>query len=431
MKLRNKVSAERCSLRMLFGRMPRVLTALLLLPLLMLTGPGDAASAAAPAGAARRLEIGLAQCVEGYIAGSDAVRTAEKKAGDSAEAHKRAVAEKKAALSLAELETAAQSAQLALAEARNNAALQAVQAYAGLAQAARDAQSRHASLAVAEEKLRVLRLRHQAGLITGDTVLQQENAYLSAKDAVIRADDSLRQAKDDLCRAMAVDAYEEIVLTTDVASLANEAVTYDVAECTVLARAASSSYFSAVKSEELARRKHEALQDTMIAAKAERASAEDALNDAADRLASAEKSVSDSVSSALAQLDSVAGHVARPGSGRLDGVDDDQRDDGDDGEAGQNDAALKDELGAPILLLLLFAQDARLLSRGFALLVLAETAVAGSAVTQSDLIQGARDAVSAKMSAPDELYERYLGNTQPRAERARVISWATRARSPG
>jgi len=305
MKLRNKVSAERCSLRMLFGRMPRVLTALLLLPLLMLTGPGDAASAAAPAGAARRLEIGLAQCVEGYIAGSDAVRTAEKKAGDSAEAHKRAVAEKKAALSLAELETAAQSAQLALAEARNNAALQAVQAYAGLAQAARDAQSRHASLAVAEEKLRVLRLRHQAGLITGDTVLQQENAYLSAKDAVIRADDSLRQAKDDLCRAMAVDSYEEIVLTTDVASLADETVTYDVAECTVLARAASSSYFSAVKSEELARRKHEALQDTMIAAKAERASAEDALNDAADRLASAEKSLSDSVSSSLAQLDSL------------------------------------------------------------------------------------------------------------------------------
>jgi len=305
MKLRNKVSAERCSLRMLFGRMPRVLTALLLLPLLMLTGPGDAASAAAPAGAARRLEIGLAQCVEGYIAGSDAVRTAEKKAGDSAEAHKRAVAEKKAALSLAELETAAQSAQLALAEARNNAALQAVQAYAGLAQAARDAQSRHASLAVAEEKLRVLRLRHQAGLITGDTVLQQENAYLSAKDAVIRADDSLRQAKDDLCRAMAVDAYEEIVLTTDVASLANEAVTYDVAECTVLARDASSSYFSAMKSEELARRKHEALQDTMIAAKAERTSAEDALNDAASRLASAEKSLVDSVSSALAQLDSL------------------------------------------------------------------------------------------------------------------------------
>ena len=101
MKLRNKVSAERCSLRMLFVRMPWALMALLLLPLLTLTGPGDAASAAAPASAARRLEIGLAQCVEGYIAGSDAVRPAAKKAADSAEAHKRAVAEKKASLSLA------------------------------------------------------------------------------------------------------------------------------------------------------------------------------------------------------------------------------------------------------------------------------------------------------------------------------------------
>jgi len=286
-------------------RNPWHITVLLLLSLLMLTGRGGAVSAAAPASAAGRLEIGLAQCVEGYIAGSDAVRTAEKKAADSAEAHKRAVAEKKAALSLAELETAAESAQLALAEARNNAALLAVQAYTGLAQAAGDAQSKHASLAVAEEKLRVLRLRHQAGLITSDTVLQQENAYLSAKDAVIRADDSLRQAKDDLCRAMAVGLYEEIVLTTDVASLAGETVAYDVAESMKLARAASSSYFSAVKSEELARRKHEALQDTMIATKAERTSADDALNDAASRLASAENSLVDSVSNALAQLDSL------------------------------------------------------------------------------------------------------------------------------
>ena len=109
-------------------RNPWHITVLLLLSLLMLTGRGGALSAAAPASAARRLEIGLAQCVEGYIAGSDAVRTAEKKAADSAEAHKRAVAEKKAALSLAELEIAAESAQLALAEARNNAALLAVQA---------------------------------------------------------------------------------------------------------------------------------------------------------------------------------------------------------------------------------------------------------------------------------------------------------------
>ena len=120
-------------------RNPWHITVLLLLSLLMLTGRGGAVSAAAPASAAGRLEIGLAQCVEGYIAGSDAVRTAEKKAADSAEAHKRAVAEKKAALSLAELETAAESAQLALAEARNNAALLAVQAYTGLAQAAGDA----------------------------------------------------------------------------------------------------------------------------------------------------------------------------------------------------------------------------------------------------------------------------------------------------
>ena len=287
------------------SRNPWVLMTLLLLPLLMMGRLSSAASAAAAASAAGRLEISLAQCVEGYIAGSDAVRTAEKKTADSAEAYRRAVAEKKAALSLTELKISAEAAELALAEARNNAAIQGVQAYIGLAQAARDAQSKHASVAAAEEKLRVLRLRHQAGLITSDTVLQQENAYLSAKDAVIRADDSLRQAKDDLCRAMAIDIYEEIVLTTDVASLANETAEYDVAECTALARAASSSYFSAVKSEELAGQKCVALQDPMIATKAERALAEDALRDAADKLSSAEKSLNDSVANALAQLDSL------------------------------------------------------------------------------------------------------------------------------
>ena len=69
------------------------------------------------------------------------MRTAEKKAADSAEAHKRAVAEKKAALSLAELKISAEAAELALAEARNNASLLGVQAYIGLAQAARDGAS--------------------------------------------------------------------------------------------------------------------------------------------------------------------------------------------------------------------------------------------------------------------------------------------------
>jgi len=291
------------AIEMKFGN--KALIVLLLLPLLTFRGFGNTASAAAAASATTRLEIGLTQCVAGYVAGSDAVRTAEKKAADSAESYERAVAEKKAALSLWELKISAEAAQLALAEARNNAALLGAQAYIGLAQAVRDAKSKHASLAVAEEKLRVLRLRHQAGLITGDTVLQQENAYLSAKDAVIRADDTLKQAKSDLCRAMAVDLTDEIVLKTDVASLADESVTYDAAGCMKLARAASSSYFSAVKSEELARQKHQALQDPMIATKAERASAEDAFRDAADKLANAEKSLDDSVANALAQLDSL------------------------------------------------------------------------------------------------------------------------------
>ena len=128
---------------------------------------------------------------------------------------------------------------------------------------------------------------------------------MSAKDGVIRADDSLKQARRDLCQAIAVDLCDEIILTTDVASLADETAAYDVSECTKLARAASSSFFSAMKSEELARQKHQALQDPMIATKAERAASEDALRDAADKLLSAEKSLNDSVANALTQLDSL------------------------------------------------------------------------------------------------------------------------------
>ena len=284
----------------------RALMVLLLLPLLVLRGPCGAASAATGAAdSGKRLEISLVQCVSSYVAASDAVRTAEKRAADSVESYERAVAEKKAALSLAELKIAARAAELAVVEARNNAALQGAQAYIGLAQTLRDAKSKRALLAVAEEKLRVLRLRYQAGLITGDSVLQQDNAYLSANDAVIKADDSLRQAKRDLCQSMGVDVYDDISLSTDVASLADEAVAYDVAECMRLAKAASSSFFSAMESEGLAGQKHEALQDPMIATKAERAAAKDALRDASDKLVSAEKSLSDSVESALAQLDSL------------------------------------------------------------------------------------------------------------------------------
>jgi len=50
------------------SRNPWVLMTLLLLPLLMMGRLSSAASAAAAASAAGRLEISLAQCVEGYIA---------------------------------------------------------------------------------------------------------------------------------------------------------------------------------------------------------------------------------------------------------------------------------------------------------------------------------------------------------------------------
>ena len=153
------------------SRNPWVLMTLLLLPLLMMGRLSSVASAAAAASAAGRLEISLAQCVEGYIAGSDAVRTAEKKTADSAEAYRRAVAEKKAALSLTELKISAEAAELALAEARNNAAIQGVQAYIGLAQAARRRAStprRCGREADAAEAPRPDYQRYR---------LQQENAY--------------------------------------------------------------------------------------------------------------------------------------------------------------------------------------------------------------------------------------------------------------
>lgn len=87
------------------------------------------------------LEIALVDYVNVYILNSDSVESAQKQLDKAVESWERAVAEKRAALTIEELANAAETARLALAEAKNSAAIQAIQVYFNLGRTIKDTES--------------------------------------------------------------------------------------------------------------------------------------------------------------------------------------------------------------------------------------------------------------------------------------------------
>lgn len=251
------------------------------------------------------LEISLQDYITAYVANADDVATAQESADDAVTAWKRAVEEKQARLTVEELKNTADVRQMALRETTNNAVISAVQAYASLGQSERDLDAKRVALTVANEKLRVARLRYSAGLVTEDSVMQQESSSISAQDALVKAENSFKQARQSFCEKIGVPVADKIVLTTDVSGLYTGIGDYDREATLEAARKASSNYFSAAAAEDLARRKYEALNDPMIATQTEMKSAQKTYEDAKEKLESAEKSIITSVDDALATLASL------------------------------------------------------------------------------------------------------------------------------
>lgn len=280
----------------------RLVLALAAVALAVTMAPGRTVAAGQAEGV---LEISLADYVAAYVANSDEVATARENAENAETQWQRAVAEKQARLTIEELENTAYTRKLALQETVNNVVIKAVQAYVDLDQAMRDLAAKRVALNVAEERLRVTRLRYEAGLTTRDSVLQQENSYISATDALVKAEINIKQVKESFCEAAGLESADTIALTTDVSSLYTGEVEFARDEVLEAARKASSSYFSAAAAADIARRKHEALKDPMIATKNERDQAAKADSDAQARLSDAEKSLVSSVDNALATLESL------------------------------------------------------------------------------------------------------------------------------
>lgn len=280
----------------------KVASLILVVALVTVLG-GGAGVAAAQAGGT--LEISLREYIEAYVANSDDVSAAQESADDAVTAWQRAVEEKQARLTVEELKNTADTRQLALRETTNNTVISAVQAYASLGQTERDLAAKRVSLNVASEKLRVARLRYSAGLTTEDSVMEQESSNLSAQDALVKAENSFKQARESFCENIGVAVADKIVLKTDVSGLYKGAGDHDRAAILEAARKASSAHFSAAAAEDIARRKYEALNDPMIATQTEMKSAQKTYEDAKAKLADAEKSIVTSVDDALASLASL------------------------------------------------------------------------------------------------------------------------------
>jgi hypothetical protein len=128
------------------------------------------------------LQTDITSYVAKYVELSDSVANAIDQRDTARDAYERAVAEKKAALTLEELKNTYETSEKSVLEAKNNAVISGLNSFLVLQRAYRDFEDKKISSVGAQEKLRVLKLRLAAGLINDDTVLQQENSLITAHE---------------------------------------------------------------------------------------------------------------------------------------------------------------------------------------------------------------------------------------------------------
>lgn len=251
---------------------------------------------------AMTLEADISSYVAKYVELSDAVASAEDQRDTALDSYERAVSEKKAALSLEELKNSYETSEKAVLEAKNNAVISGLNTYMALQKAYKDLEDKNVSLAGSQEKLRVLKLRLAAGLINDDTVLQQENSLITAQEAARKSEETLKDAKADFCLGIEASYCDNITLFGDLEDIAAKGGEKDYEKILESAKAASSSYYSALKAEALAKLKYDAMSDPLIATLSEKEAAQKTWESAKSKLDSAQRTLQSSVSDAISQL---------------------------------------------------------------------------------------------------------------------------------
>lgn len=285
------------------GRVAAILASIVILAL-------ASAASAEPAGirtttgkdGTTALEADIVSYVARYVELSDTVENAADQRETALDSYDRAVAEKKAALTVEELKNAYETSEKAVLEAKNNAVVSGLNTYLALQRAYRDLEDKSVSLAGSQEKLRVLKLRLAAGLINDDAVLQQENALITAQEARRKSEEVLKDAKSDFCLGIEVPYCDSVTLTGDLEDIAPAAGGADYGKVLEAARAASSSYHSAQKAEALAKAKYDAMSDPLIATSSEKEAARKAWESAKSKLDTTARTLQTSVSDAVSQL---------------------------------------------------------------------------------------------------------------------------------
>jgi hypothetical protein len=248
------------------------------------------------------LQTDITSYVAKYVELSDSVANAVDQRDTARDAYERAVAEKKAALTLEELKNTYETSEKSVLEAKNNAVISGLNSFLVLQRAYRDFEDKKISSVGAQEKLRVLKLRLAAGLINDDTVLQQENSLITAHEAERKSEEALKNAKADFCLGIGVEYCDSITLTDNLEDAAPKVGEVDSNKVLEAAKSASSSYYSAFKAEALAKVKYDAMTDPLIATKSEKEAAEKAWDSSKSKLETAVRTLQTTVSDAISQL---------------------------------------------------------------------------------------------------------------------------------
>ena len=234
---------------------------------------------------------------------SDALRAAADRLAAAEMVLNKARRDEAAALYVEEKAGELEVARLRLQDTRAAEVAAAAQLYCGVLAAGRDAAAARATFAIAEETLKIKKLRFEAGVVTQAEVAQADNAIFSARDAKRTALESQAAAVRAFCLAAGLPPETPLILQPIVTDAADASPNFE--EVLAAAKACNPDFCAAQNRLLLARRKGEAVKSLTMATAAEKKQAVEELAEAGRQAGKAAAALEETVRALLARYSNI------------------------------------------------------------------------------------------------------------------------------
>ena len=231
--------------------------------------------------AAMRSQIDILTYCKNVVEQSDQIKQAQVNLERAQETYDTALLEGAAALDIKAALVEVEIARRALAEQEATVVIQAVTTYFSLRGKERDLQTAITSLEIEQQKLASQQARFSQGLVKESDFLSQKSSLVSAQKTHLQAETAYEKAKWDFCKAIGIDMDSTVTLMEVPGLYAQGPVekTQPVVESVQKAKEASSLYYDAVETLQIAEEKWRIYQERDLGTPDERDQAqEDAEN---------------------------------------------------------------------------------------------------------------------------------------------------------